>query len=297
MPVIVKFWGVRGSIPTTAQWARVFGGNTPCVELRCDDEVFICDAGTGIRELGRDLARRAPAPKAAHLFLSHLHLDHIQGLPFFLAAVPELRVHVYGVSDDDTSRRRLLSGELGAEFFPQNVEQPRASLVFDHLDDEEPRTIGGTRVRSLPLKHPGGCHGFSFECDGRKVLYASDVDLDGSGSGGAAKERTATADVMTLRPVPRPLLHAARGADLLIVDGQYDDAQYRAHMGSGHSSCLTATDLAIQADVKQLALFHHDPDDRDADVEAKVKLCQLRAAKLGADFPIFAAREGVALKL
>lgn len=294
MPMIVKFWGVRGSIPTTAQWAHVFGGNTPCVEVRCDDAVFICDAGTGIRELGRDLARRSPAPKAVHLFLSHLHLDHIQGLPFFLAAVPDLRVHVYGVSDDDTSRKRLLSGELGAEFFPQNVEQPRASLAFDHLEDTEPRVIGDVRVRSLPLKHPGGCHGFVFEHDGRKVVYASDVDLDAGPTG--AKERTATADVMTLRPVPRALLNAARGADLLIVDGQYDDPQYRAHMGSGHSSCLTATDLAIQADVKNLALFHHDPDDRDADLEAKVKRCVARAGKLGAELPIFAAREGVALK-
>jgi phosphoribosyl 1,2-cyclic phosphodiesterase len=294
MAMIVKFWGVRGSIPTTAQWARVFGGNTPCVEVRCDDAVFICDAGTGIRELGRDLARRSPAPKAAHLFLSHLHLDHIQGLPFFLAAVPDLRVHVYGVSDDDTSRKRLLSGELGAEFFPQNSSVPRASLTFDHLE-EDARNVSGVRVKSFPLQHPGGCHGFSFECDGRKVVYASDVDLEAGPAG--AQERTATSDVMTLRPVPRALLNAARGADLLIVDGQYNDPQYRAHMGSGHSSCLTATDLAIQADVKNLALFHHDPDDRDADVEAKVKLCLARAAKLGAELPIFAAREGVALKL
>lgn len=295
MPMIVKFWGVRGSIPTTAQWARVFGGNTPCVEVRCDDEVFICDAGTGIRELGRDLARRAPAPKAAHLFLSHLHLDHIQGLPYFLAAVPDLRVHVYGVSDDDTSRRRLLSGELGAEFFAQNSAAPRARVEFDHLADDDARSLGGVRVRSIPLTHPGGCHGFSFECDGRKVVYASDVDLGlGTADG---RGRTSGSDLLTLRLVPRPLLNAARGADLLIVDGQHDDAQYRTRMGSGHSSCLTATDLAIQADVKQLALFHHDPDDRDADVEAKVKLCVARAAKLGADFPIFAAREGVALKL
>lgn len=293
MPVIVKFWGTRGSIPTTAQWARVYGGNTPCVELRCEDEVFICDAGTGIRELGRDLGRRQPAPRAVHLFLSHLHLDHVQGLPFFLAMLPGLRVHVYGVSDDDTSRQRLLSGELGAEFFPQNPAVPRASLVFDHLEDGV-GSIGGVRVRSLPLPHPGGCHGFAFECDGRKVIYAPDVDL-GAGPG-SAKERGAATDLLLLRPVPAGLLKAARGADLLIVDGQYDDPQYRAHMGSGHSSCLTATDLAIQAEVKNLALFHHDPDDRDSDVETKVKLCLARAAKLGAELPIFAAREGVALK-
>lgn len=294
MSVIVKFWGTRGSIPTTAQWARVFGGNTPCVEVRCDDEVFICDAGTGIRELGRDLGRRKPAPKAAHLFLSHLHLDHVQGLPFFLAAAPDLCVRVYGMSDDDTSRQRLLSGELGAEFFQPTPAASRARLEFDHLDDDT-RSINGVRVRSFSLPHPGGCHGFSFECDGKKVVYASDVDLGMGGTDG--KERTASSDLLTLRSVPRTLLNAARGADLLIVDGQFDDAQYRAHMGSGHSSCLTATDLAIQADAKQLALFHHDPDDRDADIEVKVRLCVARAAKLGAEFPIFAAREGVALKL
>lgn len=293
MPMIVKFWGVRGSIPTTAQWARVFGGNTPCVEIRADDAVFICDAGTGIRELGRDLARRVPAPKAVHLFLSHLHLDHIQGLPFFLASVPQLTVHIYGLSEEDTSRQRLLCGELGAEFFVQNPAAGRARLEFDHFEDDA-RNIADVRVRAFALQHPGGCHGFSFECDGRKVVYASDADLEAGPAG--VLGRTATSDIMTLRPVPRALLNAARGADLLIVDGQYDDPQYRACMGSGHSSCLTATDLAIQADVKNLALFHHDPDDRDADVETKVKLCLARAAKLGAELPIFAAREGVALK-
>lgn len=296
MPMIVKFWGVRGSIPVTAQRARVFGGNTPCVEVRCDGELFICDAGTGIRELGRDLARRSPAPKAVHLFLSHLHLDHIQGLPFFLAAVPKLTVRIYGLSEEDTSRQRLLCGELGAEFFAQNPAAGRARLEFDHFEDDT-LNIAGVRVRAIALQHPGGCHGFVLEHDGSKVVYASDVDLDASPGSAAGKERTATSDVMMLRPVPRPLLHAARGADLLIVDGQFDDAQYRASMGSGHSSCVTATDLAIQADVKNLALFHHDPDDRDADVEAKVKLCLARAAKLGAELPIFAAREGVALKL
>lgn len=293
MEFIVKFWGTRGSIPTTAQWARVYGGNTPCVEVRCGGEMFICDAGTGIYELGRDLRRRQPVPYSAHLFLSHLHLDHVQGLPFFLAALPSLRLHVYGVSDDDTSRQRLVTGELGAEFFPLNASAPRASLTFNHLEDDA-REIGGVRVRSFPLQHPGGCHGFSFEHEGRKIVYATDVDLGGGLAG--AKDRSAATDLMLLRPVPPGLLKVARGADLLIVDGQYDDPQYVVHAGSGHSSCITATDLAIQAEVKNLALFHHDPDDRDADVEAKVKLCIARAARLGADLPIFAAREGVALK-
>ena len=110
MPVFVNFWGTRGSIPTPASWTRVYGGNTSCVEVRFDDVVFICDAGSGIREMGKDMARRNPPPKTVHLLITHTHWDHIQGFPYFDPVYrPDMRIHVYGQQADDTRNFAVLS--------------------------------------------------------------------------------------------------------------------------------------------------------------------------------------------
>src|SRR5579863_7231747 len=109
MPAFVKFWGTRGSIPTPASWTRVYGGNTSCVEIRFDDTLFICDAGSGIRELGNDLLTRQPPPKELHLLITHTHWDHIQGFPFFAPVYePATRIHVYGREANDDLTYRLL---------------------------------------------------------------------------------------------------------------------------------------------------------------------------------------------
>ena len=292
MAAFVKFWGTRGSIPTPASWTRVYGGNTPCVEVRFGGTVFICDAGSGIRELGKDLLTRQPPPKELHLLISHTHWDHIQGFPFFAPVyTAATQIHVYGRHGGEISPYQLLSGQMSSDYFPVSFRDLGASIVDDHLDHGQ-RLIDGVRVRSFALNHPGGCLGYSFEKEGRKILYATDNELEigpwdvfpDPGNAGA------------LRRIPAKLLQAAQGADLLILDAQYDDQEYATKRKWGHSSCYSATDLAVQAKAKSLALFHHDPESTDRSIDEKVQACRERAFAHGAELTIMAAREGVELK-
>jgi phosphoribosyl 1,2-cyclic phosphodiesterase len=292
MPAFVKFWGTRGSIPTPASWTRVYGGNTPCVEIRFDNTVFICDAGSGIRELGKDLLTRQPPPRQIHLFISHTHWDHIQGFPFFAPVyLPETEIRVYGPTDDQNSPYQLLSGQMSSDYFPVSFRELGANIVEDHLDGGK-KMIDGVLVKSFPMNHPGGCSGYSFEKNGRKIFYATDNELE-PGSGDVLPDADHSGP---LRQSPPELVREAAGADILILDAQYDDVEYASKKKWGHSSCFSATDLAIQAKAKSLALFHHDPESTDRAIDEKVEACRERAAAHGADLTIFAAREGVEFK-
>jgi phosphoribosyl 1,2-cyclic phosphodiesterase len=292
MPAYVTFWGTRGAIPTPASWTRVYGGNTSCVEIRFDDTLLICDAGSGIRELGKDLARRHPPPKTLHLIISHTHWDHIQGFPFFAPVyMPDTRIHVYGQRADDDRICRVLSGQMSEEFFPVSFKELGARIVADHLREGR-RNIGGVEVSSFPLNHPGGCLGYCFAGNGRKIVYATDNELEIQ-TGELFPDLDNT---RPLRRMPEALVQAVQDADLLILDAQYDEQEYATKQKWGHSCCFSATDLAIQARAKNLALFHHDPECTDRAVDDKVEACRQRAARFRSALIIRAAREGVELK-
>ncbi len=292
MAAFVKFWGTRGSIPTPASWTRVYGGNTPCVEVRFDDTIFICDAGSGIRELGNDLLSRDPSPKTLHLLITHTHWDHIQGFPFFAPVYGDgTRIHVYGRQANDNLTYRLLSGQMSSNYFPVSFKELGTSVVADHLNDGE-KDIGGVRVRSFPLNHTGECLGYSFEKAGRKIVYATDNELEIQ-PGDIFPDLH---DTGPMRPAPKDLIAACLDADLLITDAQYDEREYATRRKWGHSCCFSVTDLAIQAKVKHLVLFHHDPESTDKAIDEMVHSCRKRAARLGAKLTISAAREGVEFK-
>lgn len=293
MAVFIKFWGTRGSIPTPGAGTRVYGGNTSCVEIRFSDTVFICDAGSGIRALGKDLLERDPVPRELHLLITHTHWDHIQGFPFFDPCHrKDLRINLYEPSGGDRSRHQLLSGQMSSAYFPVSFGDLRAEVV-SHTLAAEGSDIGGVRIRSIPLNHPGGCFGFLFEGEDRRVAYLTDNEIV-----------PAADDTMPdpehqgkMRTIPAALVEACAKADLLICDAQYDDAEYLRKKGWGHSSCSTVTDLAVRAGVRSLALFHHDPESTDELVEQRVESCRRRAARTESEVIIFAAREGVELKL
>jgi phosphoribosyl 1,2-cyclic phosphodiesterase len=292
MAAFVKFWGTRGSIPTPASWTRVYGGNTPCVEVRFEDTIFVCDAGSGIRELGKDLLTRQPPPKDLHLLLTHAHWDHIQGFPFFAPLyLPGMKIRVYGKQAQDDSPYRLLSGQMSSSYFPVSFRDLGDSVVADYLPEGK-KDINGVLVSSFALNHPGGCIGYSFSKEGRKIVYMTDNELEIQ-PGDTFPDLD---DAGPLRNVPEDLVAMARDADLLIADAQYDEKTYEARLKWGHSCCFSATDLAIQAKVKNLALFHHDPEDTDRGIDEKVMACRRRATRHGAKLAICAAREGVEMK-
>ena len=292
MPVFVRFWGVRGSIPTPGPRTRRYGGNTSCVELRAGKTLVVCDAGTGLRELGVNLLRRAKGELTIHLFLSHPHWDHIQGFPFFGPAYDaRTTIYVY-CPDGDDRHYQLLSGQMVNAYFPVSFEKLGAQIVPRHFKGTQVKA-GDFEVSLFEQRHPGGSLGFRFEADGQSVVYATDTELDDTLGDPKVPERSPK----TLRALPRELVQAVAGADLLVADGQYADEEYLQKRGWGHPRATTTVDLAVQADVKQLALTHHDPMQSDRDVDAKVLLCQDRVTALRGGVEVFGAREGIELKV
>jgi phosphoribosyl 1,2-cyclic phosphodiesterase len=291
MRIFVKFWGTRGSIPTPGDRTRKYGGNTACVEVRCGSHLFICDAGSGIRELGTDLLARGTGPMVGHFFFSHAHWDHIQGFPFFDPADrPGNRFLIYGAKQGDDRFYQLLSGQMKSDYFPIGFGALRAEIIADHLDNGC-KEIGEVLVETLPLNHPGGCLAYAFSHRTKKIVYATDNEVEvESGS----PESNGRAKLRIARP---NLVEFARDADLLIADGQYSDTEYTSKRGWGHTSCLTAVDLAVQTGVRQLAIFHHDPAHSDHVVDEIIESCRHRVNRLQSELIVFAAREGMELEI
>jgi phosphoribosyl 1,2-cyclic phosphodiesterase len=246
-PMWVRFWGVRGSISCPGLSTARYGGNTPCVEIRCGDDILIFDAGTGIRSLGLSLCKQA-ASKDLDIFLSHCHIDHVVGLPFFSPMFKENRVvRLWGgglqpMGGVQEAVRQLMSFPL----FPLQVESLRAKVEFHDFcigDTIHPRP--GIALRTGPLNHPGGATGYRIDYGERSIAYLTDTEIvDG--------------------PLDPALVALARGASIVILDTTYTDAEMPSHLGWGHSSWQQGIRLANEAGSGKLCLFHHDPEHDDA---------------------------------
>lgn len=267
----VTFWGVRGSIACAGPDTARYGGNTACVEVRCGDHRLILDAGTGIRPLGRVIADEPPA--AVDILFSHTHLDHVVGLPFFAPAMMAGRSiglwagHLLPELTLEGALRRLMAPPL----FPVPVDILAADLSFhDFRAGDLLRPRPGITVRTAPLPHPDGATGYRIEHGGRAVAYVTDLEH---------------------RPgaIDRTVVDLVRGADLLIYDSTYDDAEFAGRIGWGHSTWQEALRIADAGSVGQVALFHHDPGRDDAAVD------RIAASAMAARPGTVAATEGMTL--
>jgi phosphoribosyl 1,2-cyclic phosphodiesterase len=253
--ISVRFWGVRGSIACPGPDTARFGGNTPCVEVRCGQHVLIFDAGTGIRGLGSALVKGTNAP-GYDIFLSHGHIDHVVGLPFFAPLfVKGQVVRVWAgtlqpAGGVEEAVRKLMS----FPFFPLQVDALQATLEFHDFragDTITPRP--GITVRTTPLSHPGGATGYRIEYGGQAVAYLTDVELgDGEINPG--------------------VLALAKDAGVVILDTTFTDEELRSRVGWGHSTWRHGVRLAKAAGSRKLCLFHHDPDHDDG-VMGKIGAC------------------------
>ena len=308
--MLVKFWGVRGSIASPGKNTARYGGNTSCIEVRSDSgQVLILDAGTGIRELGNDLMGRG-LPIHVTLLVSHTHWDHIQGFPFFVPAyVPGNRVDIFGPVHFDVDQGRTLKSvfdmQMDYAYFPVSTAQLNAELNFQNLKDE-PVQIGDFRVSPQYLNHPITMLGYRIECDGKTVAYTGDNEpYYDTIYGGVDPEELDEDELADYEDVRREVAEAnaaivafARDADLLVADCQYTDEEYPSKVGWGHSYTSFVEQLAIDANVGQLAMFHHDPmrsDDELEEIENKVR--QSLRDRTDGRIKGFAAAEGLEVKL
>ena len=278
----ITFRGTRGSIPSPGPQTARYGGNSSCVEVRLNNGTrLIFDAGTGIRALGGAMMAE-PGPMEAYLFLTHMHWDHIQGLPFFAPAfLDTTRLHFFGPEEPPLTLEQVLCDQMRRPYYPIPMHAMAGRMDFTAMSEGSvSHAVPGATITACELNHPGKTLGFRVEAEGKVFVYATDNEPFGS-------------DPLTQHLVgPSRLVSFAQGADLLIQDAQYTQQEYPQRLGWGHSTHIDALQLARDAGVKQLALYHHDPSHSDADIDRMVAHCQSWMHKQQAAFTFFAAAEG-----
>lgn len=291
----LRFWGTRGSLPTPGRLTEKFGGNTTCLELRYEDTIIVIDAGSGIRPLGEAwLQEFGNNPVCAHIFFTHVHWDHIQGFPFFIPAyIPGNQFTIYGRKDENGSVWDLLSGQMQGAYFPIPIDAMQAEWSFQEATPEY--KVGGITVRTMQLPHPGGCLGYRLEAPGGTFVLATDSELDQI----ALNKEQVQKNHLLPRKYEPELLDFFRGADVLVIDCQYTDADYQAKRGWGHNSIATVVDLAKQVQPEMLVLCHHDPQSTDQKVMRIVSDTNQRFQGQGcvAQPLVLAARERMTLRV
>ncbi len=280
-------WGTRGSSPTPGGRFIRHGGHTSCLSVLHDGLQLIFDAGSGIRELGRELM--ADPPQRLHLFITHTHWDHIQGFPFFPPAyTPGWEIEIYGEKALNKPLRAVFKGQLDREYFPVQMEDMRAHLDFHHLH-EEPITLDGVKISWIRVDHPGHSLGYKIEVEGKSIVWIPDNEFL-NGHLDPLDDLTRESEIM--RPY-LPLLDFVSGADILIHEAQYTDEEYPEKVGWGHSSVGNACILAHLAGVKRWLITHHDPTHDDAFLETKLNQTRRLLARRGSDIQVAHAYDGL----
>jgi phosphoribosyl 1,2-cyclic phosphodiesterase len=249
----VKFWGVRGSTPTPQAENMRYGGNTSCVEVRVGEQLYIFDCGTGFRVLGQQLQEEfaeKKRPLSAHVFVSHFHWDHIQGIPFFRPLYDRADSQfLFHCSSRTRSLKQVMDEQMASPYFPVNLSQMQAQQKFYDIDSGRLNLEDGVQIQASWLNHPQGCMGFRMETKDGVLVYATDNE-----PGDAAFDKS--------------VRKLAEGADVLIYDAQYLPEEYAAEKrGWGHSHWREAVNVVMESGAKELVLFHHDPDHTDVVID------------------------------
>jgi phosphoribosyl 1,2-cyclic phosphodiesterase len=250
-----RIWGSRGSIAAPGPETIRYGGNTSCVEVRTDaGGLLIIDAGTGLRPLGVELQRDPPA--RIDLLLSHLHVDHLEGLGAFLPIwSPDTELHIWGPSSPVHSLDERIAIYFSPPLFPVHLSDVPATVIFHDAPEHEEVELAGALVSSQPIRHQGPTVGYRIEEAGRILAYLTD------------HEPALGTDLATVGSDWISGHALAFGADVLIHDAQYTEEEYEQRVGWGHSSTAHVALFAQRAKVDRLLLFHHDPMHTDDDLD------------------------------
>ncbi len=277
----ITCWGARGSIAVSGPEYNRYGGETTCLELRSrDDQLIVVDAGTGIRKLGNSLAGQGKV--AGTLLLTHAHWDHIAGFPFFSPIHQEsTRLSVICCAFSHKFVKTMLEYTMTPPYFPLPLAGVKARMDFPEVCGDK-FELAGLTVDTIPLSHPNGGVGYRFTEQGRTFVFLTDNQLGHRHPNGRAEEE---------------YVRFCQGADLLVHDAEYTPEEYRMFPLYGHSSYLDALDLALTAGVKRFALFHHNQNRTDDQIDGFLADCRERVRAAGSGMEVLAMSVGLTLEV
>ncbi len=277
----IKCWGSRGSIPVSGKEYIKYGGDTTCIEIRTkNDEIIIIDAGTGIRRLGNSL--REEKRFTYHFIMTHGHLDHLIGFPFFSPLYEkQTKIYMYSSAFPGTSLEKMIAELIYPPIFPVRYPEIKAQLFYQNHPPFQ-FDIDHIKISSIPLNHPGQTRGYKFMEDDKTFVFLTDNELRAVYGNGLPFEE---------------YVKFSKGADLLFHDAEYTPAEYKTKKLWGHSSYADAVDLAVEAGVESLGLFHLSPERTDKKMDKIIKNCRQSITDMGVGLKCFGVRGDMTFKL
>lgn len=288
----LRFWGVRGSIPSPGEKTVRYGGNTTCIEVRTDDnELIILDGGTGIFPLAQSLLKELPV--TAHIFNTHSHWDHIQGLPFFIPIfIPGNTIRLYAAFDPITGAgaERIMNVQLQYSFFPVREAEMKSRFDYVALMPNEAVTVGSAKITPVLLSHPVVNLGYRIDCNGKSIFFTGDhephFNIYEPGDEGYEEYQA------LIEEQRQGIIEATRGVDVFIADSAYTIEEYPAKKGWGHGTFDSCMQLAKDAGAKILYCTHHEPTRSDDELEKAFAAALERNADAVTQVDVRLAREG-----
>jgi len=293
----LRFWGVRGSYPAPSRSHLGVGGNTSCVEIRVDDHILICDAGTGIIPLGNELMAQGDIRELL-IILTHYHWDHICGLPFFVPAfVPDWKINFFGPGQSAKDIEDHVSSQMRAPYFPVGTETWLADINYLQPPKDETLTYGPIHFSYQNVHHPGITYGYRMRVRGKTIMYVSDNECRYLEKSIQQKYSELSKEEQDLyekmqKEEHQSELELLKDTDILIHDAQYTLEDYDKKRGWGHSCYIDTVNTSIEAGVKALYLYHHDPNYDDKAIESIYQHAQQIIQEKNSSLICHIAREG-----
>lgn len=293
----IRFWGVRGSIPSPGPNTAKYGGNTTCIEIRTDDgQLIILDGGTGIFALSQTLLREMPV--TANVFVTHTHWDHIHGLPFFIPIfIPGNKLKLHGAFDPISGRgiEHIMEVQLQYSYFPVREAEMKAKIEYETLMPEQSLEIGATTITPTLLNHPVINFGYRIECQGKSVFFTGDHEPHYNIYAPGDESFDEYQALITEKE--KSIQAAMLGVDVLIADSSYTIEEYPAKKGWGHGTFDSSIALARQSGAKVLYCTHHEPTRTDEALEREFEKVLARHPRQDGDPDIRLAREGEGIEI